>query len=1048
MANKFVYTAPENGYPEWNNNPQIYQLNRQPAHATLMPYHTEEEAIAGVREASPFYQNLNGTWKFHWAENAEGRPQDFYRTDYDSSNWADIAVPSHWQLQGYDYPQYTNIIYPWVGHEDLKPPFAPVKYNPVGSYTRSFSIPEGWSGQPVYISFQGVESAFYVWVNGDLVGFSQDSFTPADFDLTPYLVEGENKLAVEVYRWSDASWLEDQDFWRLSGIFRDVYLYTTPNAHIADFKVTTNLDAKCVDAELLIQATVTNYDQLSQGNHQVEAMLYDHEGQALWAEPLLKSIDVSGTGQQVVDLSAHIERPSKWSAEKPYLYTLVLRLRNETGELLETESCKVGFRKFEIEDGLMKINGEIIVFKGVNRHEFDRDRGRSVEEESMLADILLMKQYNINAVRTSHYPNHPRWYELCDQYGLYVIDETNLETHGSWSYLQEEEGDTVPGSKPEWKGAVLDRANSMLQRDKNHPSIVIWSLGNESFGGDNFLHMHDFLREADPTRIVHYEGVFHWRASDRASDIESHMYSKIEKIEEYAKSKPKKPFILCEYSHAMGNSCGNLFKYWELFDQYPILQGGFIWDWIDQSIRTTTPDGISYHAYGGDFGDSPNDGNFCGNGLIFADRSVSPKLIEVKKCYQNVKITSVDPAKGRMKVTNQFLFTNLNEFDWTWSIARNGETVEGTVKQASFAVAPGETVEIELPLTAVENQLPSDEFVLTLSLVLKDDTLWGQKGHEIAWEQFLLPTAKQMAVRNWAVEQESAAALSTEAALQVLTSSDAIQVKGERFALSFDAATGDLTSYVYEGLELFRTGPVPNFWRAYTDNDRGNGHHIRCAPWQEAGSGRRLITLNAKQLDAGCAEVRVLFELATQPVSEVQFVYTVSTNGEVEVNMQLTPGDKLPEIPEVGVMIELDASFENLAWYGRGPHENHWDRNTGAKLALHSGTVAEQFVPYLRPQECGNKTDVRFATLTNAAGRGLHIAGLPTVEVNALPYSPSELEAHDHPYKLPVSDKVVLRVNYKQMGVGGDDSWGARTHPEFTLFANRTYAYAFTFKGI
>jgi beta-galactosidase len=1047
MANKFVYTAPENGYPEWNNNPQIYQLNRLEAHATLMPYETEAAALAGVREASPFYQSLNGTWKFHFAENAEGRPQNFYTNDFDSSNWADMPVPSHWQLQGFDFPQYTNIIYPWVGHEDLKPPFAPVKYNPVGSYVRSFSIPEGWNGQPVYMSFQGVESAFYVWVNGDLVGFSQDSFTPADFDITPYLIEGENKLAVEVYRWSDASWLEDQDFWRLSGIFRDVYLYSTPTAHIADFKVNTNLDSACEDAELHIQATITNYDGQSQGVHQVEAMLYDGDQQTLWEEPLRVGIQTSGHAKQSVEFSAHMDRPAKWSAESPYLYTLVLRLWNEEGTLLETESCKVGFRKFEIEDGLMKINGEVIVFKGVNRHEFDRDRGRSVDAESMLADILLMKQYNINAVRTSHYPNNPLWYELCDQYGLYVIDETNLETHGSWSYGQEELGETVPGSRPEWTGAVLDRANSMLQRDKNHPSIVIWSLGNESSGGDNFLKMHDFLRETDPSRVVHYEGIFHWRESDRASDIESHMYSKIEKIEEYAKNKPKKPFILCEYSHAMGNSCGNLFKYWELFDQYPILQGGFIWDWIDQSIRTTTADGITYQAYGGDFGDTPNDGNFCGNGLIFADRSVSPKLHEVKKCYQNVKFAAVDAAKGQIQVTNQFLFTNLNEFDWTWTIARNGVAAASGV--CNNSLAPGETAVVELALDSVESHFPNDEFVLTLSLVLKNDTSWGVKGHEIAWEQFILPTVNLAAhTRNWEAEKESAAAISTESAIQLVTSAEEITLKGDHFSLQFNAVTGDLTSYLYEGLELFQTGPVPNFWRAFTDNDRGNQHHIRCATWQEAGSGRKLLAFQAKPLDAGRAEVRVRYELATQPTSEVQLVYTVSTSGEVQVGMQLTPGDKLPEIPEVGVMFELDAAFETITWYGRGPHENHWDRNVGAKLALHSGTVEEQFVPYLRPQECGNKTDVRWATLTNAAGRGLRIAGLPTVELNALPYSPSELEAHDHPYKLPVSDKVVLRVNYKQMGVGGDDSWGARTHPEFTLFANRTYAYGFTFKGL
>lgn len=1047
MANKYVYTPPVNGFPEWNNNPQIFQLNRLEAHATLMPFRSEAEALAGTREASDSYQSLNSTWKFHFAENAEGRPQEFYKNDYDCSGWSDIAVPSHWQLQGFDFPQYTNIIYPWVGHEDLLPPYAPVKYNPVGSYSRSFTIPASWAEQPVYLSFQGVESAFYVWVNGDLVGFSQDSFTPAEFDITPYLVEGENKLAVEVYRWSDASWLEDQDFWRLSGIFRDVYLYATPVAHMADFKVLTDLDEACEHAELRIQVKVTNYDGLGVGTHRVEAVLYDSEQKPLWNAPLSATVDLNGKLKQDVELSVKVESPALWSAEKPNLYTLVLSLKDEGGALLETESCKVGFRKFEIHDGLMKINGERIVFKGVNRHEFDTDRGRSVDNDSMLADILLMKRFNINAVRTSHYPNNARWYELCDEYGLYVIDETNLETHGSWEYAQEAEGDTVPGSKPEWTGAVLDRANSMMQRDKNHPSIVIWSLGNESWGGDNFIKMHDFLREADPSRVVHYEGIFHCRSSEASSDIESQMYSKIEKIEEYANNKPKKPFILCEYSHAMGNSCGNLFKYWELFDKYPILQGGFIWDWIDQSIRTTTPDGVTYQAYGGDFGDTPNDGNFCGNGLIFADRTPSPKIHEVKKCYENVKIAAVDLAKGQVAVTNQFLFTNLNEFNWIWTIEHNG-VIASESRNGQFSVKPGETATIELELDQQEAVRPNDEFVLTISLQLKADTLWASQGHEIAWEQFLLPVHQAWALTDLVTQAESAAAVSELSGVQIATTAESITLKGSNFSLQFDAATGNITSYQYEGSELFLTGPAPNFWRAYTDNDRGNKHPIRCAPWQEAGSGRTLQALQVKSSRDGRAEVHVYYELATTPASTVKLVYTASPDGEVEVRMELVPGTNLPEIPEIGIMLELDRSFQQLSWYGRGPHENHWDRATGAKLALHSGTVEEQFVPYLRPQECGNKTDVRSATLTDSEGRGLRITGLPTVELNALPYSPSELEAHDHPYKLPVSEKVVLRVNYKQMGVGGDDSWGARTHPEFTLFANRTYAYSFSFKGI
>ncbi|MGG1515341.1 glycoside hydrolase family 2 TIM barrel-domain containing protein [Paenibacillus oryzisoli] len=1049
MAKKFVYTPPVNGYPEWNNNPEIFQLNRVAAHATLMPFDTEEEALAGVRETSRRYQSLNGKWKFHWAENAQGRPQSFYECDYDCSEWKDIEVPSHWQLQGYDYPQYTNVIYPWVGHEDLKPPFAPVNYNPVGSYATNFTVPASWENEPVYISFQGVESAFYVWVNGDFVGFSQDSFTPADFDLTPYLVEGENKLAVEVYRWSDASWLEDQDFWRMSGIFRDVYLYATPATHLADFLVNTDLDEAYEHAVLRVNATVTNYDGLSAGERQVEAVLYDGAGRKVTT--LQGNVDVTGSEQQQLELTSKVESPAKWSAEKPNLYTLVLFLRDAEGRLIEAESCKVGFRKFEIADGLMRINGQPIMFKGVNRHEFDMDRGRSVDKASMVQDILLMKKYNINAVRTSHYPNNPYWYELCDEYGLYVIDETNLETHGSWSYGQEEEGITVPGSKPEWTGAVLDRANSMLQRDKNHPSIVIWSLGNESLGGENFIKMHDFLRETDPSRVVHYEGIFHWRKSDAASDIESQMYTKIEQVEAYARNKPKKPFILCEYSHAMGNSCGNLFKYWELFEQYPVLQGGFIWDWIDQSIRTTTPDGVTYMAYGGDFGDTPNDGNFCGNGLIFADRSVSPKLYEVKKCYQNVKIERVDLAKGQVKVTNNFLFTNLDEYAWTWEVTRNGEPFAANGAFPAVSIAPGESAVVELGLPALKGISPQDEFILTLSLHLADATAWGEPGHEIAWEQFVLTAANRYeaaSTASRAARQETAVSATTPAPVTIQDTEAAVLLQGGHFSLAFDAATGDLTSYAVDGLDRFTKGPVPNFWRAYTDNDRGNGHHTRCATWQHAGRDRKLLSLTADASVNGSAEVHVRYEIATAPVSLAAVVYTVRPSGEVEVRLDLTPGEGLPEIPEVGLMFELDAAFGQLAWYGRGPHENHWDRAVGAKIALHRGTVAEQFVPYLRPQECGNKTDVRWATLTNGEGRGIRIAGLPKVELNALPYAPSELEAHSHPYLLPPSDKIVLRVNDKQMGVGGDDSWGARTHAEFTLFANRSYSYAFTFQGI
>ncbi len=1035
MLKKFDYVPPQNGFPEWNNNPEIYQINRMEAHATLMPYHTVEEALRGVRHESKNYLSLNGTWKFHFAENPDKRIRHFYEKDYDCSGWDEIVVPSHWQLQGYDYPQYTNIRYPWEGKEDIKPPFAPTKYNPVGSYVRTFSIPDQWKGQPVFISFQGVESAFYVWVNGDFVGYSEDSFTPAEFDLTPYLVEGENKLAVEVYRWSDASWLEDQDFWRLSGIFRDVYLYTTPDAHIYDFSVVTDLDERYENANLIVKAKVTNYYQKSLGNLTVEAMLYDRNHQPVLAEPMTMNVNLDDSASCEVSASAYVENPLKWSAEYPHLYTLVLALKDAGGAIWETESCKVGFRKFEIKDGVMKINGQRIVFKGVNRHEFHCEKGRAVSYEDMVRDVKLMKAHNINAVRTSHYPNHPLWYDLCDEYGLYVIDETNLETHGTWKYGQQTEEGTLPGSKPEWTGAVLDRCNSMLQRDKNHPSVVIWSLGNESFGGENFIKMHDFLRKADPTRIVHYEGIFHFREFDAASDIESQMYTPVGRVEEYAKNTPRKPFILCEYSHAMGNSCGNLFKYWELFDRYPVLQGGFIWDWIDQAIKTKTPDGTEYLAYGGDFGDTPNDGNFCGNGLIFADRTVSPKIFEVKKCYQNVKFAAEDLLKGKVKIVNQYLFTDLGDFELVWQVAKNGETVsEG---RTTVHVRPGGAEVVALPYSLPDQCAVNEEYWLTVSFVLKEATLWADKGHEIAFEQFRLPVSAAPA------QSDRIAA----PGLKVEESGTVLKATGDGFTVSFDKTSGDLVSYVYNGVELIKQAPVPNFWRAYTDNDKGNKLHERCATWRDAGKRRELKQFHS-DIAADKLEVRVEYVLPTTVPSVCRVAYTVHGDGRIEVAERLEPGDGLPEIPEVGMMFQMDRSFDHLRWYGKGPHENYWDRAEGAKIGIYGGKVEEQFVPYLRPQECGNKTEVRWAELTNGSGVGLRITGAPTVELNVLPYTPTELEAHDHVYKLPQSDKVVVRVNYRQMGVGGDDSWGAKTHPEFTLFADKSYEYRFTLCGM
>lgn len=1042
VRSKFSYTPPANGYPEWNNNPDIFQLNRLPAHATLISYDTLEEALRGEREQSSYYLSLNGTWKFSWASNPDARIRNFYERDFDYSGWDDIPVPSHWQLQGYDYPQYSNVNYPWIHQEELVPPFAPTKINPVGSYIRTFEVPSEWEGQPVHISFQGVESAFYLWLNGDLVGYSEDTFTPAEFDLTPYLIEGTNTLAVEVYRWCDASWLEDQDFWRLSGIFRDVYLYSSKPTRIVDFFAHPELDGDLRNGRLRIEVQVEDETGTS-SEAAAYAQLY-RDGQPVFEAPFGLQGRFGEKGACQLDGTVEVKEPLKWSAEHPNLYTLVLGLQEPGGGITQWVSCRIGFRRFAIEDGLMKINGERVVFKGVNRHEFSCDSGRALGFEDMLRDVLLMKRHNINAVRTSHYPNHPKWYELCDEYGLYVIDETNLETHGSWQYGQneQEEGNAVPGSKPEWKANVLDRCASMLERDKNHPSVIIWSLGNEAWGGDNFLHMHDYLRERDPSRVVHYEGVFHCRKSEAASDIESRMYTKPAEVEAYALAAEDgaKPFILCEYSHAMGNSCGGLHLYTELFDKYPILQGGFIWDWVDQAIRVQDEDGRSHLAYGGDFGESPHDGNFCGNGLIFADRTISPKLLEAKACYQNVRFSAVDAEQGRFAAANKFLFTNLDEFDYFWELSANGVVVhEGMFKLSG---APGSVVPFGLSEAYPNQAEASKEYVLTISARLKETASWAKQGHEIAFGQFVLPVGADEDSEAGLEGLDSASPVGSP--LAILEEGGFLSAVGERFAVRFDRSAGLLDSYRIDGTELLREPIVPNFWRACTDNDKGNKHPERCWTWREASLGRKLVSFDWKK-EHGKLSATAQFELPTAPYPSLCILsYEVGEDGAVRIEESLNPGAGLPEIPEVGVRLALNSSFDRIRWYGRGPVENYWDRHSGARLGLFAGSVADQVVPYLRPQEHGNKTDVRFAEVKDAAGLGLSFAGKSAFEWSALPYTPFELESVTHHHLLPETEHTVIRVNARQMGVGGDDSWGAPVHAEYTLPADRGYELAFT----
>lgn len=1024
---KFSYTPPKNGYPEWNNNPEIFQLNRRCGHTNTVPFESIEKALSNKNESSSFFKSLNGEWYFKWAENPKTRDQSFYESGAKFKEWNTINVPGHWQFQGYDYPQYTNTIYPWIEKDEIKSPFAPTNYNPVGQYVKTVYLEEEWVEHPLFIHFAGVEAAFYVWVNGELVGYSEDTFTPAEFDLSPYVKEGENCIAVEVYRWADSSWLEDQDFWRLSGIFRDVYLYYTPHVHIKDYSVQTLLDENYENAELKVTIMLENLFNIDFFGS-VDIQLLDNQELTIITEE--KEFNNS---EEELSFSQYISNPNKWSAEDPNLYTLLIILKNDSKEVLEVFSTHVGFRQFELEDGLMKLNGERIVFKGVNRHEWSADKGRAVSKEDMEKDAKLMKQSNINAVRTSHYPNHPYWYELCDEYGLYVIDEVNMETHDTWKYGQVGLGKAIPGSNPQWTANVLDRAQSMYERDKNHPSILIWSLGNESFGGDNFLKLHDYFKLMDPYRLVHYEGTFHYRESDAASDIESTMYISPNEVKQYAEkaTEESKPYILCEFSHAMGNSLGNFYKYTELFDRYPILQGGFIWDWKDQSILTKNETEVPYLAYGGDFGDSPNDGNFAGNGIVFGDGTISPKLPEVKKCYQNVEFKAIDLANGKVEIWNKNLFISLSNYQLKWTIAKNGEEIE--TKTLDIDVHPSEKSVIQLAysLPHVED---SEEYMLTLQLVEKEERKWAKEGHEVAFEQFILPVVVKDIQQIESIKGE----------LTVHEDEHALGIHTTNGSLIFDKKTGLISSLTLDDSEeeSLKEPIKPNFWRASTDNDRGSKFNEQSAIWKNVDEDRQLIGFTfEKNIDKATISTSFLYN--TLNGTQVSLEYEINSMGKIEIRYGLLPGNGLPDIPEMGLQMILNPSFDRFSWYGKGPYETYWDRQLGSKIGLYESKVSEQYVPYLKPQENGNHVGVRKAMIFNKNRHGIALNGLPTVELNVLPYLSEELEEATYGYKLNETDKTVVRVNLAQTGIGGDDSWGKRTHPEFCLPANRQYNFVF-----
>jgi len=998
---------------DWEN-PLVVSRGTEPPHATLMPYSTLEKAIAGDRFASEYMLLLNRKWKFHWVPKPADRPLDFYKPEYDVSGWKDIDVPGNWQFQGYDVPIFLDEEYPFPAD----PPHIPNDHNPVGSYRTEFAMPDNWQGRTVYLHFDGVESAFYVWVNGRPAGYSEDSRTPAEFNITGLLRPGRNILAAEVYQWSDGSYLECQDYWRLSGIFRNVYLFSTPAVHIRDFEVKTDLDSESRDAVLRVTAWVRNSGVAAARDHTIEITLLDSDGRsdAVQTRAAGSSPYIAPGAESIFLLDSPVQNPHKWSAEHPNLYTIVLALKDSAGRVIEFESAQVGFRKVEIKGGQLLLNGQPILIKGVNRHEHDPITAHYVTRDSMVNDIQLMKQLNINTVRTSHYPNDPQWYELCDRYGLYVIDEANIESHG----MGYDPAITL-ANRPDWKMAHLDRMVRMVERDKNHPSVIIWSMGNEAGDGTNFEAGSEWIHRRDPSRPVHYE-----RAELRPhTDIYCPMYAKIEELVSYAQKKQTRPLILCEYAHAMGNSVGNLQDYWDVIERYPQLQGGSIWDWVDQGMLKRLPGGRSYFGCANDFDPGRSEDSFCADGILFSDRGLTPKSYEVKKVYQNVGFKPLDLAAGRVEVVNKFFFTSLIGYEFLWSVAEDGTELQSG-ELARLDIGPRQSQKVTVPFKKFPLK-PGSEYWLRLSVRLSDDLTWAPRGHEIAAEQFKLPF----------YEAAPAAGLEGLPSLKTSGSGNEVVVSGPEFEVRFDKSIGALTSYRFRGVELLAAGPWPNFWRAPTDNDVGNGMPARCAPWKKASAGRALVSWAVEPVGEAAVRVVVRHDLPDVK-SKHETSYTVLGSGEVIVANRLRVGSQdLPELPRFGMRLRLPKAFERVEWYGRGPHENYCDRQKSAFVGLYGSRVQKQLTPYPSLQENGYKTDVRWVALRDAGGAGLAFAGMDLLGFSALPYSIEDLTPEKRGWK-PITDLVErdfveLNIDLKQMGVGGDDSWGARTHPEYTL---------------
>ncbi|MBW7862921.1 MAG: DUF4981 domain-containing protein [Candidatus Hydrogenedentes bacterium] len=1014
--------------PDWEN-PDIFGINKEAPSATKMPFPDAESARGKARGESPWFKSLDGNWKFNWVPKPADRPADFYRPDYDVSGWKEIPVPSVWELEGYGTPIYTNVVYPFAKN----PPFIAHDDNPVGSYRTMFTVPEDWAGREVFIQFGGVYSAFYLWINGEKVGYSQESKTPAEFRITPYLKPGENTLAAEVYRWCDGSYLEDQDFWRFSGIFRPVCLYSTAPVQVRDFWAHSTLDDACRDAAFTVTAKVRNLGAAPSAAHTVVVELLDAAGKAVGGSPLLKMpvAPVEGGQEAAVSASVPVAGPKLWSAEAPNLYTVTVALLDAKGGVVEAHSCKHGFRRVEIRDGVFMVNNAPVKLKGANRHEHDPLTGRTVSLESMEKDVLLMKQHNMNVVRTSHYPNMPEWYELCDRHGLYVIDEANIESHGMGYAMN-----TSLGNNPAWEAAHVDRIVRMVERDKNHPSVIIWSMGNEAGPGSNFAASAAAIRALDTSRPIHYE------RDNTVTDMHSEMYHKIHQLLEYVEKGEKKPFFLCEYAHAMGNSVGNLQDYWDVIEAHPVLMGGCIWDFVDQGLKKSFSDPRGprvkpaarytedwFWAYGGDYGDKPNDGNFCCNGLFQGDRTPHPSASEVKKVYQNVKVTPVDLDRGVVRVTNKYDFVTTAFLKGSWRVEADGKTVQSG-ELSPLAVPPKGAEDVTLPLAPLTPE-PGTEYFLTVSFALAGDTSWAEAGFEVAWDQMPLP---------WKAAAPAPLAAKDMPPVKMKSAKKAVEIAGEGFELVIGKDSGVIESWKVAGKELLAAPLAPNFWRAPTDNDRGNNAPRRLKVWRDAATERKVLKVDAAEKD-GAVEVTATLRVPAGDADQT-LRYKVYGNGDVVVDNAFNPKKAAPELPRFGMQTALPAAYNRMTWNGRGPQENYWDRHTGAAVGVYSLAVEDLVHPYIEPQETGNRTEVRWVALTNADGAGLMAVGMPLLNASAWPFSMADLEENGHDCMVPRRDFNTFNLDLGQTGVGGDDSWGAKPLEKYTMKC-QPYQYRF-----